>query len=207
MPKAALRDRHVELTRDLILEALAELIGEGRLAEFTVQDVADRAGVSHRTVYRHFASREALLDAFVPWAGDRFRAIGALDFPKTADDIALFVRRRFEAWELLAPLTKAFLKLESATNVGDPVAAKSLRTVRSALAEVTADLDPELAEAVVWTIRTLWSHNTWVPMHDGGLDARTSGTAVAWAIDALIEALREGHGPTYKEGENNERDE
>lgn len=201
MSKTVLRDRQVELTRDLILEALAELIVEGRLADFAVQDVADRAGVSHRTVYRHFASREALLDGFVPWVGERFRAVGAMEFPSRADDIAPLVRLKFAGLERLAPLVVALAKLDSATAAGSRVASKSLRTIRSSLAEVTGDLDPSLAEAVVWTIRTIWSHKTWAALNDeGGLDAAHAGAAAAWAIEVLIEALREGRVPSLEEG-------
>jgi AcrR family transcriptional regulator len=201
MASTALRDRQMELTRDLILGALAELIGEGRLADFSVQDVAVRAGVSHRTVYRHFASREALLDGFLPWVGERSRAAGAMQFPARAEEIAPLVRQRYAAWERLAPLVVAMAKIDAATGVGTPIAAKSLRTVRSSLAEVTKDLDPELAEAVVWTIRILWSHKTWAAYHEeGGLDAAHAGAAAAWTIELLVEALREGRGPTLTEG-------
>jgi hypothetical protein len=51
MAQAALRDRQVELTRDLILEAQAGLVADGLLAEFAVHDAADRAGTSLRTAY------------------------------------------------------------------------------------------------------------------------------------------------------------
>ena len=201
MAQTPLRDRQMELTRDLILEALAELIGEGRLADFSVQDVADRAGVSHRTIYRHFASREALLDGFLPWVAERSRAAGAMRFPTSAEEIAPLMRRRYAAWERLAPLVVAMTKLDAAIGVGTPIAAKSVRRVRSSLAEVTGDLDPKIAEAVVWTIRILWSHKTWAFYHEeGGLDAAHAGAAAAWAVDLLIEALREGRGPALTEG-------
>ena len=202
VPKVALRERQTELTRDLILEALADLIGEGRLAEFSMQDVADRAGVSLRTVYRHFAYREALLDGFALWAGKRFQAVGGAEFPKRVDDIAPLLRRKFAALERMAPLFVAMTRLDSATGIGTPLAAKSVRTIRSALADVTADLDPKLAEAVVWIIRTLWSHKTWVVFHEeAGLDSLHAGATAAWAIDLIVEALRQGRGPDLNEAE------
>ena len=201
MAKTALRDRQLEFTRDLILEALGDLIGEGRLAEFSVQDVADRAGVSMRTVYRHFASRDALLEGFLAWVGERARAAGAMRFPATADDIAPLLRQRYAAFEELASVVVAMAKLDSATGIGTPIAAKSLGTMRSSLAEVTGHLDPDLTEAVVWTIRIMWSHKTWAAFHEeGGLDAAHAGAAASWAIDVLIKELREGRGPTLKEG-------
>ncbi|WP_353826373.1 TetR/AcrR family transcriptional regulator [Agromyces sp. SYSU T0242] len=55
------RDRHLDATRSAILEAAHELLVERAGTDFSVQAVADRAGLTHRTVYRHFPSREELL--------------------------------------------------------------------------------------------------------------------------------------------------
>lgn len=56
-----LRERQTDLTRSSILNAAIETF-EDRAAPFTVQEVADRAGVSHRTVYRHFEDRQQLIN-------------------------------------------------------------------------------------------------------------------------------------------------
>ncbi len=56
-----IRERQIDLTRSAILDAAVEVF-EDRGAPFTVQEVADRAGVSHRTVYRHFDGRQELLN-------------------------------------------------------------------------------------------------------------------------------------------------
>ncbi|HJU81734.1 MAG TPA: helix-turn-helix domain-containing protein [Acidimicrobiia bacterium] len=57
-----IKDRKRQVTRDAVLDAVVEVIGD-RGFDFSVQDVADRAGIAHRTVYRHFPTREALVDA------------------------------------------------------------------------------------------------------------------------------------------------
>src|SRR5687767_9423779 len=51
-------------TRRAILEAMVDVIMETDGIGFSMQAVADRAGVTHRTVYNHFPTREALNDAF-----------------------------------------------------------------------------------------------------------------------------------------------
>jgi AcrR family transcriptional regulator len=51
-------------TRRAILEAMVDVIMETEGIGFSVQAVADRAGVTHRTIYNHFPTREALCDAF-----------------------------------------------------------------------------------------------------------------------------------------------
>lgn len=57
------RARSVEATRRTILDATANLATERRLADLTLRDVADLAGVSVQTVLRQFGSRSLLIDA------------------------------------------------------------------------------------------------------------------------------------------------
>jgi AcrR family transcriptional regulator len=55
--------RHTEATRRAILEAAVDLFLERQSDGFSVQEVADRAGLTHRTVYRYFPTRPELLGA------------------------------------------------------------------------------------------------------------------------------------------------
>src|SRR5437868_5806803 len=50
-------------TRARIMSAVRDLLAEGTFHECTVEQVADRAGVSRATVYQHFRSRLQLVDA------------------------------------------------------------------------------------------------------------------------------------------------
>ena len=91
-------------------------------------------------------------------------------------------------------------KLDAAIGRRRELVATGMESLRSSLAEVTGELDPQVVEAVVWTIRMIGSHQTFVRLHEeGGLDAARAGAAAAWAIDLLIQALREGRGPTPPE--------
>lgn len=64
-----LRERQTDLTRVSILDAAVDFFLDDGEADLTMQRVADRAGVSLRTVYRHFDDRAALVEAI----GDRIR--------------------------------------------------------------------------------------------------------------------------------------
>jgi AcrR family transcriptional regulator len=55
--------RHTETTRRVILEAAVDLFLERKNDSFSVQEVADRAGITHRTVYRYFPTRQELMAA------------------------------------------------------------------------------------------------------------------------------------------------
>jgi AcrR family transcriptional regulator len=49
-------------TRERITAAVHELLAQGAFHEATVEQVAERAGVSRATVYQHFGSRVELID-------------------------------------------------------------------------------------------------------------------------------------------------
>jgi len=61
---ASLADEQRDLARERILRAARQVLAERGLAT-TVDDVAEAAGVSRRTVFRHFATREGLFGAAI----------------------------------------------------------------------------------------------------------------------------------------------
>jgi AcrR family transcriptional regulator len=50
-------------TRERILQAVRDLLAEGRFHEATVEEIATRAGVARSTLHLHFGSRMGLVDA------------------------------------------------------------------------------------------------------------------------------------------------
>jgi AcrR family transcriptional regulator len=65
VPEAApssLRTQQKELARRLIVEATVRVILRTGIHQFSMQEVADVAGVSLRTLYRYYPSREELVD-------------------------------------------------------------------------------------------------------------------------------------------------
>ena len=61
-------------TRRAILEGMVDVIMETDGIGFSVQAVADRARVTHRTIYNHFPTREALCDAFSDYVDELLMA-------------------------------------------------------------------------------------------------------------------------------------
>jgi TetR/AcrR family transcriptional regulator, cholesterol catabolism regulator len=55
--------RHTDATRNAILDAAVDLFIERQSDGFSIQEVADRAGLTHRTVYRYFPTRQELMGA------------------------------------------------------------------------------------------------------------------------------------------------
>jgi TetR/AcrR family transcriptional regulator, regulator of autoinduction and epiphytic fitness len=56
------RSARRERNRDAVLDALVELTTEGA-DDPSIDDIADRAGVSYRSVYRYFKDRSEMMDA------------------------------------------------------------------------------------------------------------------------------------------------
>jgi len=59
-------------TSERILSATAEVLGRNGMNKLSLSEVALQAGVSRPTLYRWFASKEDLLDAFGAWERDTF---------------------------------------------------------------------------------------------------------------------------------------
>ena len=53
-------DRRVQRTRELLQEALIELVGERGYDAITIQDIVDRANVGRTTFYLHYSSKDDL---------------------------------------------------------------------------------------------------------------------------------------------------
>lgn len=58
----SLNDRRAAVTRDAIRDAVQEILAHEHPSSLSIPAVAERAGVSVRTVYRYFPTKAALLD-------------------------------------------------------------------------------------------------------------------------------------------------
>ena len=82
------RTNQTDRTRQAILDAATEMVfGTTSAEEVTMQNVADAAGVSHRTLYRYFESRPAL-----------FNAVGAAYDEQLGEGAGVDVLESFDAW-------------------------------------------------------------------------------------------------------------
>ena len=65
---------HHATARETILEAARDVIAAGGLEALSMRGVAERVGVSATALYHHFANKQALVDAVVQMAFERFGA-------------------------------------------------------------------------------------------------------------------------------------
>lgn len=191
-----LRDQQAEFTRNKLMEAAKRVLDTHSLDEFSIQKVAEEAGVSHRTIYRYYPSRQELLDAFTEWLEDTIAPEKPAP-PQNLDDLTRASRQVFDRFDEFAPYFRASLLLSSR---GEPIEPTSRserdQRFRTLLAEVTDPLDEQQARQVYALIRHLLGIRTWQEFHDRfELRDGEAGEAAAWAVDVLIDALRSGSAP------------
>jgi AcrR family transcriptional regulator len=137
----ARRDRNSEA----VLDAVHELFAEGNLVP-TAEDVAQRSGVSLRSVYRYFEDMEALLRAAIARRVAKVEHLfvlpdlGVGPFP---DRVERFVAHRLVLYDRLAPTVRAaLLRAPQAPPIGEVLAARR----RQLLKQAEEHFAPELAQ-------------------------------------------------------------
>jgi AcrR family transcriptional regulator len=185
--ETSLRQRHSELTRDLILRTVAEMLDENGTADLVVPEVARRAGVSLRTVYRHFPSREELIAAAGEWIGVNVLSAGMAD---KLDQIPGEYAENAARWDDHPKLVEAMAFSRGANSLRSVRRQQRLETIREALQEVTEGLSEAEAKRAFAVLAYLDNMLAWVTMREeAGLDGKEVGAAVAWAMQVLIEDL------------------
>lgn len=185
--RGSLRQRHAEQTRSVILGALVEQLAKDGFSDFDLPSLARRAGVSVRTIYRYFQSRDALLEALAQWVHDQ---ISPYPRPVSVDDLASLAETLFPAFDQ----HEQILRAQFATDQGRALRAKGRRQhltmYQEALSEVVSELPPDEARAAVAVITYLLGSQAWKTMKEEyGMDGDESGKAVAWAVRTLINDL------------------
>ena len=191
---STLRERQMAQTREFILDAVTALLGDRRADEVTTRDIASAAGVSERTVYRHFPDRAALLEGLsqrVSRLGDVKPSYGTLD------EIAPLSRR------LMALLEEHYViaRAEAVFNADPRRFAADTQANTRDMRELLAKELPELGERsqlrIAAVIRCLVSTQAWLRMREEfGVPGTESGPVVAWVIDTIIRELRAGNVPS-----------
>ena len=182
-----LRRQQSDRTRELILDAFADQLADSGLQDFSVAKMAERAGVSVRTVYHHFPDRDALLDAL-----DRRidRELGDVPFPATAADIAGTVETLFRAFDANEQLVRAKFASELGRSMRQRGRARRLEALRRIVDTITTNLPPQEARQATAVLHHLLNSEAWRSMKDeAGLDGEESGRAVGWAIRTLVAYL------------------
>jgi len=156
-----LREEAKQDTRDRILDAVVDVVTREGVHAFTVQNVADAAGVAHRTVYRHFATREDLLDGLDDRIERRGKAAGIGPALKELNDLPNLVTEAYTSFDSLRDAMRAYVVISIA--LGRRVRSFDRRTLdfRKQIARAFPSLTHKEIKEASAVIRLLASTRSW----------------------------------------------
>ena len=137
------RSARAERTRDAVVEAMLALIEEGDLRP-TGPRIAERAGVSLRSVYQHFDDLEALFGRAADLHSERMQRLVRpvpTEGPLT-ERLSAFVAERTRLLEAASPVARAAALVEP---FSQEVASRRRAARRRGSAELEAVFAPELS--------------------------------------------------------------
>lgn len=188
MTSVSLWEQHAAATRERILAAVAGLLEEGELQELTVPAVAEASGVSLRTIYRYYPTREELVEAAGRWIGDELLQH---PYPRDLDEVADLFQVGCREFDERPGLVRSMALSQLGQRVRSYRHRERLEAIRRALHEELEGIsEQELrrAEAVLGYLHNMLAYTTL--REENELTGEEIGEAIGWAIRTLVEDLR-----------------
>lgn len=182
-----LRERQKNSTHDEIVSTAMSLLRE--TGHFTHEEIAERTGMSARTVYRHFPSRDQLIAA--TW--QRLKEDTETRFPQNEEEILELGPELYRNLHRHEELVRAFLFSGVGSEVRDQGAKEGRAAFQKALRSATKHLSPQQRNRVVAVFLALYSAPAWQLMRDRGELSPSEAThAIHWALTTLLDSLHAG---------------
>jgi AcrR family transcriptional regulator len=183
-----LRERQAAVIREAILDALAGQLERADPDDVALPQVAADAGISLRTLYRYFPTREAMFDA----VGDH--VVARMGLPRQidgADDIAPVFLESARRGAQSPQLVRAMLWTRLGRRARSGHRRRRVEAITGALAEVTSHLPAAAARRRTGALVYLASLPAWITVSEEcGLSAEDAQLGIAWAITTLVAELR-----------------
>jgi AcrR family transcriptional regulator len=188
--RSELRARHAEDTRSAILEAALRVSARG-IASLSVPDVAREAGVSVPTVYRHFGTKQDMLDAIYPYL-ERRAGRGALAVPATIADLRAGVRRVLDQLDGFDDLARAAMASPAAEEGRHRLMPRRLALIGAMVDTIDPPLTPEARDRIVRLVVILTSTQSLRTWRDHlGISPDEVAEEIEATVQAAIAAARE----------------
>lgn len=194
-----LRERQRKVARETILGALAEHVAESGSVDFSIAEIAKRAGVSHRTVYNYFPSRHDLVDALSDWADAEMRKLGSTLVPEDLDTIPGLIAPNFAIFDEIPGVSEAFARIDTARRASGGHRRRT-RAFSDMIGEEFPEFDPRHRDAIAALMRQLASVKSWYLLtREHELTTTESATVIGWTMRLIVAALRNGDHPFPEE--------
>jgi AcrR family transcriptional regulator len=188
--RSPLREAQAAQTRERIASAAADLLGEGSTADsITFRAVAERAGVTEMTVYRHYPTRDALMQGL--WRQLNARMAPGVGMPDSIDTLLAQHSALFTGFDRVAPQIVASIVTEPGREMRASLNEQRCKAFRGIAREAAPGLSPAECTRAAAVLQLLHSAHAWMSLREQwGLDGREIGAATRWAIETLLAELR-----------------
>jgi AcrR family transcriptional regulator len=183
-PVTSLRDAYKDQTRGRILDAAIDQMTAEPGAPLTMAKVAQRAGVTERTVFRHFATRDALIGAVWPQMQKR---VGSPGFPTTVAEALDSPRRLFPAFDQEAGAVRASIFSEAGVEARLSANEARRAAILACVKDACPDMAPEAATKRAAAVQLIGSAYGWLVMKEfWGFDGEQAAEAASDALAVLL---------------------
>jgi AcrR family transcriptional regulator len=180
-----LREEQADATRERILEALVRTMGSG-VAALSMPAVAREAAVSIPTIYRHFGSKQGLLDALGPWVLKRSGLVPQ-EMPATIEAMPGLIRETFHHLDEMDATLRAAMASELGGKVRRSTMPERFAMHRGVLERSAPGLPDDVLDRLASLSVILLSSAAYRAYKDYlGLDAERAADLVAWAMRTLV---------------------
>lgn len=183
-----LRSIQAAATRDRILDALVDVLAEG-VDTLSIPAVAERAGVSIGTVYRHFRDKAGLLRALIPHAGKK-SGIDYESIPETLDEVDDLVRKVYSHFENTDDLLRAAFASRIGREARIQGSAERLELMRTMIDQIAPLVPADQSDHLAKLVLILTTSDVYLQWKDRlGMDSEEAADEVMWAIRTVIQGI------------------
>lgn len=182
------RERSRQATRDAIVGAAADLLGEGDVPALSVPAVSERSGVSVRTIYRYFPTKAALVEA-VGVIDDPAMTVGPLP-SVDGSDLHAWLQRGWSD-DAQTPLLRAQLRTAAGVEVRRERRLRHRALAYAVLDRWGIEAEGEAREALADLLLLLTGGAARFEMTDVlGASVQRASASAAWAVEAVLTHAR-----------------
>lgn len=181
----SLREQQRAVTRERILAGLAELLENEHPLEVSMAAVAERAGVSEPTLYRHFSTKRNL---FAALGSSLFQQVTAGLAPTNLDELVEIVPTVFRRFAEMEATTRWVLAAPDGDAVPRPSAEERIEMLRAALGPALDDRPPAEADFVLRGLLLVTSSFSLLYWQDYlNIDVEQAAETAAWLVRRIAE--------------------
>ena len=183
----ALRDRQTDATQKLIISTAVDLLEKKGVNATTARAVAKQAGISERTIFRYYGSRDELLDAI---AAEVVNKVQTPPPPPAISELLEYVEPLYRCFEQWSPLLRAALHTDISNRVRATVGEIRWRAIHVLIDELAPYRSESDRRIAATNISYYLSASTWAYYRTQfGFSLDDAIAAARWAIKSTLDEI------------------